>query len=294
MCDEFTVADNNKALRSGLTRRQFGLATAGVAATMMLPLSANAQDVREADVVIPTPDGEADCYLVHPASGKHPAVIIWPDALGLRPAFRAMGKRLALAGYTVLVVNPFYRQAKAPVVPEGASFQDESVRSRIIPLMRSLTPETNVTDAKAFVAYVDQLDSVDTSRKIGTMGYCMGGAIVMRTAATEPERIGAGASFHGGGLVTDAENSPHRLIPGMKADFLVAIAENDHEKEPHAEGVLKESFEKAGLKAEVEVYEGALHGWCVPDSAVYNEAQAERAWSRLLALFDSALSSSAG
>lgn len=294
MCDELTVADNNKALQSGVTRRQFGLTTAGVAATMMLPLAANAQTVSEADVVVNTPDGEADCYLVHPSSGKHPAVIIWPDALGLRPAFRAMGKRLAQSGYTVLVVNPFYRQAKAPVVPEGASFQDDAVRSRIIPLMRSLTPETNVTDAKAFVAYVDQLDSVDTSRRIGTTGYCMGGAIVMRTAAAEPERIGAGASFHGGGLVTDAENSPHRLIPQMKADFLVAIAENDHEKEPDAESVLKESFEKAGLKAEVEVYEAALHGWCVPDSPVYNEPQAERAWSRLLALFDSALDSTAG
>lgn len=294
MCDEFTIVDNNKALRSGLTRRQFGLATAGLAATAMLPVAANAQAVREADVMVTTPDGEADCYLVHPSSGKHPAIIIWPDALGLRPAFRAMGKRLAQSGYSVLVVNPFYRQAKAPVVPEGASFQDEAVRNRIIPLMRSLTPEMNVTDAKAFVAYVDQLDSVDTNRRIGTTGYCMGGAIVMRAAAAEPERIGAGASFHGGGLVTDAENSPHRLIPRMKADFLIAIAENDHEKEPDAEDVLKESFAKAGLKAEVEVYEGALHGWCVPDSTVYNEAQAERAWSRLLVLLDSALNNPAG
>lgn len=293
MCDEFTVADNERALRAGLTRRQFGKASAGMAAALMLPVSANAQAVRETDVSVTTPDGEADCYLVHPSSGRHPAVIIWPDALGLRRAFRAMGKRLAQAGYTVLVVNPFYRQAKAPVVPEGASFQDEAVRKRVIALMRSLTPETNVTDARAFVAYMDQLDSVDTSRKIGTMGYCMGGAIVMRTAAAEAERIGAGASFHGGGLVTDADDSPHRLIPQMKADFLIAIAENDHEKEPHAEGVLKESFAKAGLKAEIEVYEGALHGWCVPDSSVYNEIQAERAWSRLLALFDSALGSSA-
>lgn len=295
MCDEFTVADNDKALRgASLTRRQFGKATAGVAATMMLPMMANAQSVRESDVTVTTPDGEADCYLVHPSTGKHPAVIVWPDALGLRPAFRAMGKRLAQSGYTVLVVNPFYRQAKAPVVPEGASFQDESVRNRIIPLMRSLTPETNVTDAKAFVDFMDKQEAVDTERKIGTTGYCMGGAIVMRTAAVEADRIGAGASFHGGGLVTDAENSPHRLIPEMKADFLIAIAENDHEKEPHAEGVLKEAFDKAGLKAEVEVYESALHGWTVPDSAVYHEAQAERAWSRLLALFDSALKKSAG
>lgn len=295
MCDELTVVDNEKALRrASLTRRQFGKATAGLAATMLLPVTAGAQAVRESDVSVSTPDGEADCYLVHPTTGKHPAVIVWPDALGLRPAFRAMGKRLAQAGYTVLVVNPFYRQAKAPVVAEGATFQDEAVRSRVIALMRSLTPDTQFTDAKAFVAYMDQLDAVDTSRKIGTMGYCMGGAIVMRSAAVEAERIGAAASFHGGGLVKDDETSPHRLIPQMQADFLIAIAENDHEKEPHAEGVLKESFEKAGLKAEIEVYEGALHGWTVPDSPVYNEAQAERAWSRLLALFDSALGKAAG
>lgn len=295
MCDESTVSDNEKALRTAnLTRRQFGKVTAGVAATMMLPVAANAQAVRETEVSVTTPDGQADCYLVHPTTGKHPAVIVWPDALGLRPAFRAMGKRLAQSGYTVLVVNPFYRQAKAPVVAEGATFQDEAVRNRVVGLMRSLTPETHFTDAKAFVAYVDQLDAVDTSRKIGTTGYCMGGAMVMRTAAAEADRIGAGASFHGGGLVTDAEHSPHRLIPKMKAEFLIAIAENDHEKEPHAEGVLKETFDKAGLKAEIEVYESALHGWTVPDSPVYHEAQAERAWSRLLALFDSALGKSAG
>lgn len=288
MCDEHTVEDNKKLL-GGLTRRQFSKFTAGATMMAMLPPVANAQDVTESDVLVSTPDGEADCYFVHPSSGKHPAVLIWPDILGLRPAFRMMGKRLAQSGYSVLVVNPFYRKAKSPVVPDGASFQDESVRNTVIPLMRSLTPETHTTDAKAFIAWLDQQDAVDTDRKVGTTGYCMGGPIVMRTAAAVPERVGAAGTFHGGGLVTDREDSPHRLIPRMKASFLIAIAANDDERDPEAKQVLRESFDEAGLPAEIEVYEGAMHGWCPPDSAVYNEAQAERAWSRLLNLLETAL-----
>jgi carboxymethylenebutenolidase len=291
MCDEDTVAENNKYLQQqvGLTRRAFNQLTAGAAVSLMLPVVANAADVVEADVKVSTPDGEADCYFVHPASGQHAGVIIWPDILGLRPAFRAMGKRLAQSGYSVLVVNPYYRKATAPVVAEGASFQDESTRNTVLPLARSLSAETTVTDAHAFVNFLDAQAAVDKKRKIGTTGYCMGGPFTMRTAAAIPDRIGAGASFHGGRLVTDGPDSPHLLVAQMKAHFLFAIASNDDERDPEAKNVLRKTYDKANLPAEIEVYEGAMHGWCPPDSRVYNEVQAERAWSRLLALFETAL-----
>jgi len=291
MCDEDTVKDNQEFLgkSSNLTRRQFGSLAAGVGLAMMLPPVANAEEVTESDVEINTPDGTADCYFVHPATGKHPGVVIWPDILGLRPAFRMMGKRLAESGYSVLVVNPFYRNAKAPVVPEGASFQTPEIRNLVLPMARALNATTHMTDAKTFVAWLDQQTAVDTNRKIGTTGYCMGGPMVMRTAAAVPDRIGAAGTFHGGGLATDAEDSPHLLIPTMKASFLIAIAANDDERDPEAKNVLRKTFDEHGLMAEIEVYEGAMHGWCPPDSAVYNEPQAEKAWGRLLVLFEKAL-----
>ena len=245
--------------------------------------------MKESDVTVTTPDGAADCYFVHPASGASAGVMVWPDILGLRPAFRQMGKRLAESGYAVLVVNPFYRQKKSPVVPAGASFADPATRDIVMPLAKRLSPTTNVTDARAFVAFLDGQAAVDKRRKIGTTGYCMGGPIVMRTAAAVPDRIGAGASFHGGGLVTKEPDSPHLLVPTMKAHFLFAVAENDDQREPEAKNVLRETYAKAKLPAEIEVYAGAAHGWCPPDSAVYNEKQAERAWSRLLVLFKTAL-----
>lgn len=200
-----------------------------------------------------------------------------------------MGKRLAAAGYAVLVVNPYYRQAKAPVVAPGASFQDPAVRERVIPFARALTPTTNVTDAKAFVGFLDAQPNVDQTRKIGTTGYCMGGSMTMRTAAALPDRVGAGASFHGGRLVTDADDSPHLLVESMQARFLFAIAENDDERAPQVKTVLRETFAKAELDAEIEVYDGALHGWCTIDSQVYNEVQAEKAWERLTTIFGEAL-----
>lgn len=291
MCDEFTVKDNERYQRrgKGLSRRQFNTLTAAAALAMVLPPVANAQEVVEQDVRISTPDGEADCYFVHPARGSNPAVLIWPDILGLRPTFRAMGRRLAESGFSVLVVNPFYRSAEAPVVGEGASFQDPDVRRIVMPLAGELNQETHFTDARAFVDWLDQQSAVDSNRQIGTQGYCMGGPMVMRTAAAVPHRIGAAASFHGGGLATDEDDSPHRLIPNMDADFLIAVAENDDEREPEVKNILRESFLNAGLSAEIEVYEDAMHGWCVPDSAVYHEEQAERAWSRLLALYRNAL-----
>lgn len=291
MCDNHTPAEWAEYLKKAgkINRRQFGAMSAAGAAALMLPRAAHAVDVEESDVNIKTPDGTADCYFVHPAGGASAAVLIWPDILGLRPAFRAMGKRLAEEGYAVLVVNPFYRNAKAPVVPEGASFADEQARNTVFPMARALTPETHVTDAKAFTAWLDEQDAVDTSKPMATTGYCMGGPMVFRTAATRPDRIGAACTFHGGGLATDAADSPHLLIPDMKAGFLIAIAESDDKQDPKAKETLKDSFEKAGLDAEIEVYQGTMHGWCPIDSAVYDEAQAEKAWSRMLVLFDKTL-----
>lgn len=238
----------------------------------------------ESDVMIKTPDGECDAYFVTPESGAHAAVLIWPDIFGLRPAFRQMGKRLAESGYSVLVVNPFYRTQKAPTAAEGAN----TPIGDVIPLARSLDATKHATDAVAFVDWLDAQPQVDKSRKIGTTGYCMGGPIVMRTAAAKPDRIGAAATFHGGGLVTDNEDSPHKLIPKMRAQFLIAIAENDDQRDPESKTVLKKSFEDAKLSAEIEVYP-AGHGWCPLDTKVYNEEQAEKAWKRMLALFEKAL-----
>jgi carboxymethylenebutenolidase len=288
MCDEHFEEDLDKYIRPGLTRRQFGAMSIGASMAMFLPRAANALDVTETDVNVTTPDGTADCYFVRPASGNYPGVIVWPDILGLRPAFRQIGRRLAEQGYAVLVVNPFYRQKRAPVVPSGANFADNATRNVVMPLAQALNATTHTTDAKAFVAFLDTQASVSKTRKIGTTGYCMGGPIVMRTAAAVPARVGAGATFHGGGLVTNNPDSPHLLIPTMKAQFLCCVAENDDQREPDSKNVLKDTFGKNKLAAEVEVYKAA-HGWCVPDSAVYNEAEAERAWSRLLATFGKAL-----
>lgn len=290
MCDEHFVEDLENYRRfPAMSRRQFGAVSAGLGMTMMVPRAANALDVKEADVTITTPDGTADCYFVHPSSGKSAAVLVWPDILGLRPAFRQMGKRLAESGYAVLVVNPFYRAEKSPVVPEGASFADPATRDKVMKLAGGLNATTHMTDAKAFIAWLDKQAAVDTSKKVGTTGYCMGGPIVMRTAAAVPGRVGAGATFHGGGLVTKNADSPHLLVPQMKASFLHCVAENDDQRDPTAKDVLKETFAKNNLPAEIEVYAGAAHGWTVPDSAVYNQPQAEKAWSRLLVLFGKAL-----
>ena len=287
MCDERTVADNNEYLRAKkLTRRQFGAMSAGAGLAMLLPRVANAQAVSETDLDVTTPDGVADGYFVHPSSGAHPGVLIWPDAFGLRPAKKQMAKRLAESGYSVLVVNQYYRSQRAPIV-NTTNFAD--VRDTLMPLMGALNAEIQTRDARALVDFLDSQPPVDRNRKMGTMGYCMGGPFTMRTAAAVPDRIGAAASFHGGGLVTDQADSPHLLVPQMKAHYLFAIAENDDENQPEAKDVLRDAFTQAGLPAEIEVYEGALHGWCPPDSTVYHEAQAERAWSRLLVLFKNAL-----
>jgi carboxymethylenebutenolidase len=286
MCDQdqFEKDRQEYEARGLVTRRQFGVLI-GTGMAMVLPRVVNAVGVTEADVTVTTPDGTADCYFVHPASGTAPGVLLWPDIFGLRPAMRQMGKRLAESGYSVLVVNPFYRVKKAPTADKGAA----TPIPQLMPLAQALTETTQMTDAKAFVGWLDQQSSVAKNRKIGTQGYCMGGPIAFRTAAAVPDRVGAIASFHGGGLVTTNPNSPHLQAAKTKAQLLIAIAANDDERSPNDKNVLKETFEKAHLAAEIEVYAGAAHGWCPPDSGVYNEPQAEKAWSRLLARYGKAL-----
>ena len=290
MCEKDDLDEMYEISRAReLSRRQFGALSLGVGLTAMLPRLADAADTTEAEVEIKTPDGTCDAYLVHPVKGKYPAVLIWPDIFGLRPAFRQMGKRLAESGYTVLVINPFYRTKKAPTAPEHPDFNDPATRQGLMSLAGTLSPATALTDATAFVAYLDSQPAVDKKRKMGTTGYCMGGPFVFRTAAAFPARVGAGATFHGGGLATDKPESPHLLIPQMKAQFLIAIAENDDQREPEAKNILRDSFAKAHLSAEIEVYAGTKHGWCPPDSAVYNAEQAEKAWGRMMVLFKTAL-----
>lgn len=294
MCDNDSLDDMidyqlKAGLRSGeLSRRQFGALTLGAGMVSLLPPVANAAEVTESEVEIKTPDGTCDAHFVHPTKGAHPGVLVWPDIFGLRPAFRQMGKRLAESGYAVLTVNPFYREKKSPVA-ERASLEDPEVRTQLFKLAGTLTAERANTDAKAFIDWLDKQSAVDKKRKIGTTGYCMGGPLTMRTAAAVPNRVGAGASFHGGNLVTDKPDSPHLLVPKMKAHYLFAIASNDDERDPKAKDALREAFAKAKLPAEIEVYAGALHGWCPPDSQVYNQEAAEKAWGRLLALFKTAL-----
>jgi carboxymethylenebutenolidase len=291
MCHDNTFADEDDAVRRAgdLTRREFGALSVGAGVAVLWPGSASAAETQGSDVEVATPDGRADCHFVHPVSGAHLGVLIWPDAFGLRPAMKQMATRLATSGYSVLVVNPYYRAARAPILPEGADFADPKTREKIMSMMGSLSAQTLTADARAFVDYLDAQASVARDRKMGTTGYCMGGPITLRTAAARPDRIGAAASFHGGRLVTREPDSPHLLVPKLKAHTLIAIAANDDEAEPEVKDVLRESFARAGLPAEIEVYAGALHGWCPPDSRVYDEAQAERAWSRLLVLLEAAL-----
>jgi carboxymethylenebutenolidase len=286
MCDQDHFEEDRQQYEAlgSVTRKQFGkMLGAGMA--MMLPKVANAAAVTESDVSVMTPDGTADCYFVHPASGTAAGVLVWPDIFGLRPAFRQMGKRLAESGYAVLVVNPFYRVKKAPTADAGAA----TPIPQLMPLAQALNETTQMTDAKAFIGWLDRQSSVAKNRKIGTQGYCMGGPIAFRTSAAVPDRVGAVASFHGGGLVTDKPDSPHLQAAKTKAQFLIAIAANDDMRSPNDKTVLKDTFAKAKLPAEIEVYAGSAHGWCPPDSQVYNEPLAEKAWSRLLVLYGKAL-----
>jgi carboxymethylenebutenolidase len=287
MCDYDTQKDADAYLEEhpDMSRRDFTKLATGASMAMMLPAVANAQSISERDVEIRTPDGVADCHFAYPSTGSHAAVLVWPDILALRPAFREMGRRLAREGYAVLTVNPFYRDARSPVVPLGAGFGQPEIRELVLPMARNLNAETHFTDARTFTTWLDEQDEVDTSKGIGTTGYCMGGPMVMRTVAAVPERFAAGATFHGGGLATGNPDSPHLLIPETRAAMLHCVADNDDQNNPEAKVTLREAYAAASIDAEIEVYSGALHGWCAIDSQVYHQEQAERAWSRLLNLF---------
>jgi carboxymethylenebutenolidase len=288
--------DRKRSSRGEGSRRDFALsATAGLVAAT---LSGAPLTVVEDNVAIKTADGACDAAFIHPATGSHPGVLIWPDAFGLRPAFRDMAKRLAAEGYSVLVPNPFYRVAKAPVFGDVSSFnfQNPDDRAKLGPLMGSVTAAGAAEkDAAAYIAFLDAQKQVDKAKKTGTQGYCMGGPLIVRTAATVPDRVGAAASFHGGGLVTANPNSPHLLAPKIKARMYFAIASNDDKQQPDAKDKLKEAFAAAHVPAEIEVYADCLHGWCVPDmprqngNPIYNRPEADRAWAKLLALYKAAL-----
>jgi len=283
--------------RDALSRRDFvamsvaaGLTGSTIAATAALA-------VVEDEVSIKTADGTCDAAFIHPASGAHPGVLIWPDAAGLRPSMREIGKRLAAEGYSVLVPNPFYRIGKAPMYESAANvdFSDAATRAKIGVLMGSVSTAGNAEkDAAAYIAFLDAQAQVDKSRKIGVQGYCMGGALTVRTAAAVPNRVGVGASFHGGGLVTDQPDSPHLLAPKIKGRMYFGVASNDDQRQPDAKDKLKAAFAAANVPAQVEVYP-AKHGWCVPDmptdagAPIYSRPDAERAWGVLVALYKTAL-----
>jgi carboxymethylenebutenolidase len=290
--------DNDTSL-SDLSRRDFvalsvaaGLAaTAGSASAAELP-------VIETNVQVKTPDGTCDGVFIHPTTGAHPGVLIWADAFGLRPAMRDIGKRIAAQGYSVLVPNPFYRVARAPVFDSASAFnfQNQADMAKLQPLMASVNaPGVAEKDAVAYIAFLDAQPQVNKAKKIGTQGYCMGGPLVVKTAAALPNRVGAGASFHGGGLVTDKPDSPHLLAPKIKGRMYFGIASNDDMRQPDAKDKLREAFAAAKVPAEIEVYPGAQHGWCVPDMPVqsgmpiYSKPDAERAWGKLVALYKMAL-----
>jgi len=292
--------DSEKLHKDGtdLSRRDFLALSvaAGLAAAAGSTLAA-AQQVVETDVTIKMPDGTCDAAFIHPPSGSHPGVLIWADAFGLRPAMRDIGKRIAAEGYSVLVPNPFYRVAKAPVFDNPSSFdyQNQADMAKLKPLMASVNaPGAAEKDAVAYIAFLDAQSQINKAKKIGTQGYCMGGPLVVKTAAALPDRVGAGASFHGGGLVTDKPDSPHLLAPKIKARMYFAIASNDDQRQPDAKDKLREAFAAAKVPAEIEVYP-ARHGWCVPDmptengAPIYSRPEAERAWSKLVALYKMAL-----
>lgn len=287
MCD----SDNHQGFiaDTSMTRRSVVLTLSSVAAAAALPAVALAADVTETDVMVTTADGKADAVLFHPAgAGSWPAVLMWPDILGLRPVFREMGRRLAASGYTVLVPNPFYRVKRAPIVTGSFDFNDPKDRAKLEGIRDALTGPAIDRDAAAFITFLDKQKQTNRHRPAGVQGYCFSGPLAFHTAAARSDRIRAVATFHGGGLVTDKPDSPHLLIPKTKASFLVAIARNDDQKQPDAKDVLKAAFAAASRRAVVEVYP-ADHGWCVPGSQTYDQASAERAWAELLRLYRSNL-----
>jgi carboxymethylenebutenolidase len=287
MCDELTEAENAAWLRGkALNRREFAAVGAGAAALTVLPGCSLAAEAATAsrNVVIDTPDGKADAFFVYPKKGKHAAVIMWPDIAGLRDAYKTMGTRLAAAGYAVLVVNQYYRSSPAPILNSLMEWRTPPGQEKLKPMIAAITPAGTVSDAGAFVAWLDGQAQVDRQKKIGSCGYCMGGPFTVRTAFANPARVGAAASFHGGGLVGDAPDSPNNLLAKTKAAYLIAIAKNDDERAPDEKVKFRAAADAAKRPAEIEVYP-AQHGWCTLDAPVYDKVQADRAWARMLALF---------
>ena len=288
MCDEFTADQEDAALKAkGLSRREFAaIGAAGVLAACTGGESQASGTVALAEqmVSVKTADGTADAFFVHPAKGRHPGIILWPDIAGLRDAYKEMGRRLAGAGYAVLVVNHYYRSSPAPILNSIAEWRTPAGQAKLGPMIAAISPAGTMRDAAAFVAWLDRQGAVDTARGIGTNGYCMGGPYTVRTAAAVPGRVRAAASFHGAALVTTAPDSPHRLLGETKASFLFAIARNDDERAPGDKDALREAAKAAGRPAEIEVY-AADHGWCTLDAPVYDQAEADRAWARMLALY---------
>jgi carboxymethylenebutenolidase len=286
MCDEFIhpglVTDSRLSRRSFATMT---VATAGISGTALAQ-----SNVVEKDVTVKTADGSCDAALFHPAGkGTWAAVLIWPDIMGLRPAFRDMGRRLAEQGYVVLVPNPFYRSAHAPVIGDNFDFNNPEQRARLMGYRGAMTNDGIDHDAQAYLAFLDAQPQTSKTRKAGVQGYCMGGALSFRTAAAVPGRIAAVGSFHGGnGLVTKNPDSPHLLIAKTNASYVVCQAQNDDAQAPTVKDDLKTAFAAAGRPATVEVYQ-ANHGWCVKGGAVYNEAEAERAWTALSQLYKTQL-----
>lgn len=290
MCDEMTEAENAAWMRDkGLNRREFASIGAGAAALSVLPGCTTAGEMSSSatasrTVIIGTPAGKADAYFVYPSKGKHPAVIMWPDIAGLRDAYQQMGTRLAAAGFAVLVVNQYYRSSPAPVLNSLMEWRAPAGAAKLKPMIAAITPAGTISDAAAFVGWLDGQKEVDTKKRIGTCGYCMGGPFTVRTAFANPARVGAAASFHGGGLVGTDGDAPNKLIASTKAAYLIAIAQNDDERAPDEKKVLRAAADAAGRPAEIEVYP-AQHGWCTLDAPIYDREQAEKAWSRMLALF---------
>lgn len=285
--------------KSGPTRREFVASSAAIGFAAAAGVSLGAErEVVEKNVEVRTADGLCDAAFLHPTTGTHPGVLIWTDIFGLRPAFRAMGRRLAAQGYAVLVPNPFYRTARAPLVVDASSFNFDNPADRAKAgqwTTSTQAPGAIEKDAQAHTAFLDAQPQVDRTHKLGTQGYCMGGPFVFKTAAQVPDRIGAAATFHGGGLVTDKPDSPHLLAPRIKARMYLAVAASDDARQPDAKDKLRAAFAAARVPAEVEVYPGTIHGWCVPDmprhdgKPIYNRPDAERAWGKLLELYRAAL-----
>ena len=279
MCDDFSVADMRR-----FTRRDFAVMGAAGAAVMAANSAiAAGPALAESMVQIATPEAQADAFFVHPAHGTHPGILMWPDIAGLRETYTVLARRLASAGYAVVAVNQYYRSGPAPLLGGLSDYFTPAGQARIKPALELLTPERTTRDAAAFIGWLDGQKSVARGRGLGTVGYCIGGGYVVRTAAVSA-RVKAAVSLHGGALVTDAADSPHRLLAKSHADFLFAIARNDDARAPGDKDALRAAAAAAHRPAEIEVY-NADHGWCTLDAPSYNRAEAERAGARMLALF---------